>query len=297
MLLDGKIEKFLAVAQRGSMSQAAKDLYVSQPSLTTQIRKLEEEVGFTLFVRTPKGVELTSAGGMFYEDMSRVRAICEKAVIRGRTIERESESTLTIGLLTTRELRWIQRALDIFHATETDVEIQFKIIPHAFVQRASMLRDGIVDCFLHGIRDDMLSEDLTMLPLFETEECLALPANHELASHRVIRPGDLAGHTVLFPREGASLVPSGPLQQELERDNPGLIVKDQIIDAAFLTNLQYLAHPLVTLARVVAETPGIVVVPMECSLEPARYGLIYLRKRGAALEKFLTIVAAEWQEA
>ena len=59
MLLKGKVEKFLAVARCGSMSQAAKDLYVSQPSLTTQIRKLEEEVGFLLFDRTPSGARLT----------------------------------------------------------------------------------------------------------------------------------------------------------------------------------------------------------------------------------------------
>ena len=118
MLLDGKVEKFLAVARCGSMSQAAKELYVSQPSLTTQIRKLEEEVGFLLFDRTPSGARLTPAGTILYEAMERVGDICERAVAEGRArASQATTSNIIIGILDAPEADAVRPALDALHAT------------------------------------------------------------------------------------------------------------------------------------------------------------------------------------
>ena len=55
----------LEVARRGNVSKAAENLFISQPALSSQIRRLEEELGCSLFHREPQGVTLTAAGRAF----------------------------------------------------------------------------------------------------------------------------------------------------------------------------------------------------------------------------------------
>lgn len=60
---------FIKIAEERSFTSAAKALFVSQPALSKQMKKLEEEIGFSLFNRSVKGVELTTKGKAFYEDI------------------------------------------------------------------------------------------------------------------------------------------------------------------------------------------------------------------------------------
>jgi DNA-binding transcriptional LysR family regulator len=60
---------FIKIAEERSFTRAAKALFVSQPALSKQMKKLEEEFGFPLFNRSVKGVELTPKGKAFYEDI------------------------------------------------------------------------------------------------------------------------------------------------------------------------------------------------------------------------------------
>ena len=60
---------FIRIAEERSFTRAAKALFVSQPALSKQMKKLEEELGFSLFNRSVKGVELTTKGKSFYEDV------------------------------------------------------------------------------------------------------------------------------------------------------------------------------------------------------------------------------------
>jgi DNA-binding transcriptional LysR family regulator len=60
-----QIEYFMAVAERGHVGRAACDLRVAQPAVSRQIKKLEDELGAALFVRTPRGMKLSGAGEVF----------------------------------------------------------------------------------------------------------------------------------------------------------------------------------------------------------------------------------------
>jgi DNA-binding transcriptional LysR family regulator len=60
-----QIEYFVAVAEEGHVGRAASALRIAQPAVSRQIRKLEEELGSPLFVRTPRGMKLSDAGAVF----------------------------------------------------------------------------------------------------------------------------------------------------------------------------------------------------------------------------------------
>ena len=63
---------FLAVGEEQHYGRAARRLHVAQPALSRQIQNLEEEVGFKLFERLPRGVRLSAAGQLFLEDARRI---------------------------------------------------------------------------------------------------------------------------------------------------------------------------------------------------------------------------------
>ena len=67
---------FVAVGEEENMSRAAVKLHVSQPSLSTQVRDLEDEIGFSLLQRTAKSVRLTEAGRVFLDN---ARAVLRRA--------------------------------------------------------------------------------------------------------------------------------------------------------------------------------------------------------------------------
>lgn len=74
-----QIEYFVAVAEEGHLTRAAHRLHVSQPPLTRQIQKLEDELGAPLFLRTPRGMELLPAGSEFLTHARRILDAVESA--------------------------------------------------------------------------------------------------------------------------------------------------------------------------------------------------------------------------
>src|SRR6187551_1534515 len=84
-MLLSQIEAFLTVAERRSVSAAAAVLYVTQPALTTRLKKLERELGIELFVRTPRGMRLTAEGRAFRPHAQRAL----QSLAEGRELLRE----------------------------------------------------------------------------------------------------------------------------------------------------------------------------------------------------------------
>src|SRR5712675_786486 len=88
---------FLAVAEELHFGRAAARLYISQPSLSNQIQKLEQSVGTRLFVRTSRHVELTVAGRAFVDEARLVLAAMERAVERVRLAGAGLAGTVRLG--------------------------------------------------------------------------------------------------------------------------------------------------------------------------------------------------------
>lgn len=94
-----QIEYFLAVARHLNFTEAAKSLYVSQPSLSKQIAILENEIGIQLFFRTKRDVRLTSAGMVLFKETRGVIELIENSIEKCRKADLCKNSTITIGCL------------------------------------------------------------------------------------------------------------------------------------------------------------------------------------------------------
>lgn len=92
-----QLRYFVAVAEEGNLTAAARRLHVSQPPITRQIRQLEEELRVELLVRTSKGVQLTEAGQLFFVEAKRLLNISQAAVEKSRAAQAGDVGRLDIG--------------------------------------------------------------------------------------------------------------------------------------------------------------------------------------------------------
>src|SRR5580704_5675548 len=115
---------FIAVAEAGSLSVAAeKSLHTAQPSLSRQIRDLENEVGAQLMTRNARGIELTAAGKAFL-DYARLALIqVDAAGEAARRAVKPSKPTFSIGFLTGQEIDWLPEAMRILRDELPNIEV------------------------------------------------------------------------------------------------------------------------------------------------------------------------------
>jgi LysR family hca operon transcriptional activator len=105
---------FVAVAEAGSLTVAAeRRLHTAQPSLSRQIRDLEQEVGAPLFTRSVRGIALTPAGQVFLEHARLVLTAADTAIETARRAARPSKPSLALGFLTGQEMDWLPEAMAV----------------------------------------------------------------------------------------------------------------------------------------------------------------------------------------
>src|ERR1700692_1724844 len=179
---------FVAVAEAGSLTVAAERmLHTSQPSLSRQIRDLEDEVGVQLLTRRARGIELTPAGRAFLEHARSALSQVEAATGAARRVAHPAKPCFSIGFLTGHELTWMPEALRILRdeLPNIDVMISSQLSPPL----ADALSKGTVDAAF--LRRERGAPELAFRPLVEEPLVVILPSDHRLAALKAISPGAL----------------------------------------------------------------------------------------------------------
>lgn len=191
-----QLKYFIAVAEERNIGRAATRLHISQPPLTRQIQQLEEEFGAQLFLRTPRGVELTQAGEMFLRDARNIRDLMEQAVERVREAGQGKRGKMDIGIFGSGILDVIPKVLHAFRARHPDVQIALHQMSKK-EQIEALRQHRIIAGFnrmLQPLPD--LSSELVMVESI----MVAVNENHPLAAKPAILLKELAGQPlILFP--------------------------------------------------------------------------------------------------
>lgn len=117
-----QLEYFVAVADHGSMTKGAESLFVSQPTVSQQIRLLEEDIGQSLFIRRPGGVELTDAGRTLLRYALRLLQNIQDARVALRTTQR-IHGTIHVGVLPTLTRSILPNLIRHYQEIEPDHQI------------------------------------------------------------------------------------------------------------------------------------------------------------------------------
>jgi LysR family hca operon transcriptional activator len=105
---------FVAVAEAGSLTEAAeKKLHTAQPSLSRQIRDLENEVGAQLLMRHPRGIELTAAGKAFLDHARLALIQVDAAGEAARRAVKPTKPMFAVGFLTGQEIDWLPEVMRV----------------------------------------------------------------------------------------------------------------------------------------------------------------------------------------
>jgi len=190
-----QLRYFSAIAQEGSFSRAAKRLHVSQPPLSTQIRNLEEELGTRLLTRSNRGVSLTAAGQVFYEEIHAVLARLDS--LRGKTLQadRGDVGLLSVGFVSIADYGILPPALKSFRSRFPLVEVQL----HELTTDAQIreLRGSRLDLGL-GLAP-VEEPDLVFRSILREELILAAPADHPALKDEAIELRTLYKASFIVP--------------------------------------------------------------------------------------------------
>ena len=190
-----RLRYFVAVAEELHFGRAAERLYIAQPVLSRQIRKLEQEVGADLLTRSSRNVALTAAGERVLDEARSLLAAADASRRRIGDIARD-RAELRIGFFVGDEFT---AALEAFAALHSDVEVN--LVRIYWDDQIDALRKERVDvAFLHLPVDD---DGLALVPLRSEPRLAVLPVRHPAADKHQISITELADDPVVIQR-GAS---------------------------------------------------------------------------------------------
>jgi DNA-binding transcriptional LysR family regulator len=194
------VRSFLEVIKRGSLSEAARALGVSQPAVSNQIKGLERELGTELLIRGERGVvSLTAAGEVFLAFARQVVAAHEGMLQRLNHIKEEVSGELIIAASTTPGEFVLPQLLTDFKARYPQVEAQVTIADTGDVVEKVLARE----CDIGFIGAPIERPRLTLVPLIKDEIVLAVYPDHPFAGREAIRLEELQGQRLILREEGS----------------------------------------------------------------------------------------------
>lgn len=177
---------------------------MAQPALSRQIQDLEEEIGFKLFDRLPRGVKLSAAGQCFLEDARRILEQVSDAAVRAKRVASGQSGTLRVGFV--ESMSWhgiVPNSFREFRAQQPNAELQVK--PLSSRDQIEAVRSGALDAgFVFAISN--IERGLAQLPVDTLDLMLATPRGHSLTNRRTLRLRDLSEAAFIwFPRRESPL--------------------------------------------------------------------------------------------
>lgn len=192
---------FVAVAEELHFGRAAQRLHLSQPPLSQQIRRLEEILGYALFLRTSRSVSLTSAGEAFLESARRTLRKVQRDIEETRSIGRGEVGSLHIGFVGSGMLTGLPGMFRVYREAYPRVRLY---LHESFTARViEGLENGTLDAGI--LRDGDRVEGLNVTTIFSEPFVAVVPASHPRAKQKSISPAALRDEPFVYypPSAGA----------------------------------------------------------------------------------------------
>ncbi|WP_116474287.1 DNA-binding transcriptional regulator OxyR [Zobellella maritima] len=236
------LEYLVALAEERHFRKAAEKCFVSQPTLSGQLRKLEDELGVVLMERTSRKVLFTPAGDAITTQARRVLAATKELRDIARTFTEPMSGELHIGLIPTVGPYLLPHIIPALkqHFPELHIylyEAQTQVL-------LKQLADGELDCLILAKLDEM--DNFGSIPLYQEPMMLALPDEHIWSTRQQVGLSELKGEKLLMLEDGHCL-------------------RDQAMGFCFAAGVgedtHFQATSLETLRNMVAAGSGLTLIP------------------------------------
>jgi DNA-binding transcriptional LysR family regulator len=250
-----QLQAFLAVAETQNFTRASERLRMAQPMVSGLIRELEIELGFRLFDRSTRRVELTEAAGEFLQDARRLTGDLDAAVRRARDVATHQRGRIIVGappLLATALLPPVMAAF-ARHAPGVHVTL----IDRAVAAIYQLLLDGEINLAVGTFQRD--EDAIARIPLVPYRFALLCKRDHPLAALSQVRWRDLDGAALVTLRRGNGI------REQLER---GFIAAGLVAEPALELD------QLTTIVAMVDAGFGVTVLPLYAITALSRDALV-----------------------
>lgn len=275
----------ITIADKGSMNEAAKSLFIAQPSLSETIKELENELGINVFLRSNRGISLTPEGEEF---LGYARQVCEQAeLLENRFINKESKKKFSVSMqhYTFAVYAFVKLVKEIgmdsyefaVHETKTS----------EVIENVKNFKSEIGVLYLNDFNEQVLGKmlrenSLEFVELFECDTYVYLWSKHPLASRDIISMSDLDPYPCLAFDQGKNN--SFYLAEEMKStyDYKRLIKAN---DRATLLNLMVGLNAYTLCSGIICEDlngSDYIAIPLKES-EKMRIG--YIKRKGTHLSR------------
>jgi DNA-binding transcriptional LysR family regulator len=210
---------FVAVAEELHFGRAAARLHIAQPSLSHQIRRLEQQLGVTLLERTTRRVTLTPAGQTLLLDGRRLLNQAERVV---RTTRAANKEQLAIGFAGSAAQTMLADVLSAFEERQPSVSVAVREL---LLDRVDDIRSGRVDLAFTRLLPGQTDLDVEVLAY--EPRLVALPAAHRLAARAVVTFADLCDESFITnPAVEGAGPPERWLREQRRHGLPGRVAAE-----------------------------------------------------------------------
>ncbi|CAK9331631.1 selenium metabolism-associated LysR family transcriptional regulator [Thermoanaerobacter kivui] len=194
-----QLKIFLTVCESGSMSKAAKKLYMTQPSISQTISELEQELNVKLFERMSKKLLLTYGGEVLHKYSKRILALVEEAQSTLFDISNLKAGKLRIGASTTVGTYLLPEIISKFSEKYKDIQIFFTIDNTAVIEK--QILDNAIDIGI--VEGPLHSKEIVIEPFIDDELYVVCSKNHKWAAKKVIQPEEIEKEDLIIREKGS----------------------------------------------------------------------------------------------
>lgn len=257
-----QLREFLVLAEERNFRRAAERLHMAQPPLTRQIRALEDELGAPLFVRTPKGVELTEAGLALLDEVPNLLKLADRAKERTQLTGKGLTGKLDVGVFGSGVLDVIPRLLARFHQLRPHVELELHHLSKA--QQIDALRERRITVGFNRLFPP--EPDLAIETVLRERLMVALYKTNPLCRQREITIGDMDNAPLIVypnsPLPGLAQQVANAFHREGVRMNVVQSVEDVLTSIALVAG--GFGVCVATESTASLQLPGVVYRPLNC---------------------------------
>lgn len=196
-----ELRYLVALADRAHFGRAAADCNISQPTMSTQIRKLEEYLGCTLIERNAKSISMTPMGQEVVDRARQIVAQVDALLSTTRACRGPLVGPLNLGVFPTLAPYFLPRFIPLVKAQYPQLHLVVnEDLTHHLLER---LRNHQIDAALLALPVDV--DDVDEAPLFDEPFWFACPATHPLAKQKTVSEADLQDEQMLLLADGHCL--------------------------------------------------------------------------------------------
>ena len=189
------VRYFVAVAETLSFRQASNRLHVSQPSLSVQIKQLEDELGVSLLRRSKRHVEITRAGEVFLSAAREILLKLQQTSAAALHAESGEVGTIRLGFIPTASFHILPRLLDKIRSALPLVNVELKEGPEAL--QVPGIHSGIFDISIGHLGESY--DQIESMLLVREPIVVALPKGHKAARKRAVALKGFEGELFMIP--------------------------------------------------------------------------------------------------